>query len=231
MAGEFDLGGRQSWPTMFFYRQWEHHAGEAPGIAEFLYQDKSAAKVNIASGVAPAAKSSRGLYESGFDLLRSDHAGIRKLGKWIELTVRQAVCVANGNRVNPERVRVEIPESWSHITNEGGFHDAHFHGECSWCGIYYLRAGDASPPGAATGGSGGAGNGVTRFYSPVGTGGLLKDFGNAYLSSNRVDITPVEGMLLLFPAYLLHSGLPYAGKQDRVVIAFNSRSYLVEERA
>ena len=236
MASEYDLGGRQSWPTMFFFRKWRHHPEEAPGILEFLYRERAAAKSSVASGVAPAAKSARGLYESDFDLLRSDHAGIRRLGAWFEQTVRQAVAVANGSRVNPERVRVEIPESWSHITNDGGFHDAHYHGECSWCGIYYVRAGDAGNPaaagpaaGAPTGGA--AGNGVSRFYSPIATGGLLKDFGNAYLASNRVDITPVEGMLLLFPSFLLHSGLPYSGGQDRVLIAFNSRSYLAEERA
>jgi hypothetical protein len=233
MANEYDLGGRQSWPTMFFFRKWQHHPEEAPGILEYLYRDRAAAKSAIASGVASSAKSAHGLYESDFNLLRADHAGIRRLAAWVEQTVRQAVAVANGNRVNPDRVRVEIPESWSHITNDGGFHDAHYHGNCSWCGIYYVRAGDAghAPAGAAGGpAAGAAGNGVSRFYSPIGTGGLLKDFGNAYLSSNRVDITPVEGMLLLFPSFLLHSGLPYSGREDRVLIAFNSRSHLVEER-
>ena len=51
--------------------------------------------------------------------------------------------------------------------------------------------------------------------------------GNAYLSSNRIDITPTDGTLLLFPSYLLHSGMPYSGESDRVVIAFNSRTVLV----
>lgn len=224
MASEYDLGGRQSWPTMFFFRKWDRHQEEAPGIVEHLYRTRDAAKNNIASGVATAAKSARGLFESDFDLFRADHAGVRKLAAWVHQTVAQAVAIANGGRVKSDRVRVEIPESWAHITNDGGFHDAHYHGDCSWCGMYYLSPGDAGPAG------GSAGNGVSRFYSPVGTGGFLKDYGNAYLSSNRVDITPVEGLLFLFPSYLLHSGLPYAGVKDRVVIAFNSRSYLPAER-
>ena len=87
--------------------------------------------------------------------------------------------------------------------------------------MYYVRAADARGTDGA-----GAGNGVSRFYSPIGTGGAFSDFGNAYLSNNRVDITPVDGMLLLFPSYLLHSGLPYSGREDRIMIAFNSRSYL-----
>ena len=224
MAGEYDLGGRQSWPTMFFYRRWKDHPAEAAGIIEHLYRVKSRDQATVASGVARTAKSATGLYESEFDLLKEQHPGLRKLGNWIEETIRQAVSVANGSKVRPERIRVEIPESWAHVTNDGGFHDAHYHGNCSWCGIFYVRAGDASGTG-----EGGAGNGVSRFYAPVGTGGLLNDYGNAYLSSNRIDITPTDGMLLLFPAHLLHSGLPYSGKEDRVVIAFNSRSYMSEQ--
>jgi uncharacterized protein (TIGR02466 family) len=221
MGSEFELGGRQSWPTMFFHRRWQDHPGEAPSIIEFLYRLRQSATSNVASGVAPVAKSARGLYESDFDLFKKDHPGLRKLVAWLEQTVAQAVCVANGGRANPEQVRVEIPEAWYHVSNDGGFHDAHYHPDCSWCGIYYLQAGNATASGA-----GGAGNGVSRFYRPVVTGGMLNDFGNSYLSNNRIDITPVDGMLLLFPSYLLHSGLPYAGERDRVLIAFNSRSHL-----
>src|SRR5436305_14445147 len=168
MAGEFDLGGRQQWPTMFFFRKWQHHDAEGPGIVDFLYQTKAAAKRNIASGIAATAKSAQGLYESEFDLLRAEHPGLRKLGTWIAKTIGEAVCVANGNRVKPEQMRVEIPESWSHITNAGGFHDAHYHAGCSWCGMYYVRAADARGTDKT-----GAGNGVSRFYSPIGTGGAF----------------------------------------------------------
>lgn len=221
MGSEFDLGGRKSWPTMFFHRRWQDHAAEMPGILDYLFQLRKSAKANIVSGVAPMAKSMQGLFESDFELFKKEHAGLRKLITWIEQTIRQAVCIANDGRARPEQVRVEIPEAWYHVSNTGGFHDAHFHSGCSWCGIFYAQAGDARPSDST-----GAGNGISRFYSPIGTGGFLNDFGNEYLANNRVDITPVDGLLILFPAYLLHSGLPYAGQRDRVVIAFNSRSYL-----
>ena len=32
-----------------------------------------------------------------------------------------------------------------------------------------------------------------------------------------------EGKLILFPGYVRHSALPYHGKTDRVVVAFNAR--------
>ena len=222
MGSEFELGGRQSWPTMFFFRRWHDHPAEVPALLQFLAELRKSAKSNIASGVAPVAKSMHGLFESDFDLFKRDHPALRKLVAWIEQTVRQAVCVANGGRARPEQVCVEIHESWFHVSNAGGFHDAHYHGGCSWCGVFYVQAGDPRQTDNS-----GAGNGVTRFYSPIGTGGLVADFGNEYLTNNRIDITPVDGMLLLFPSYLLHSGLPYSGERDRVVIAFNSKSYLI----
>lgn len=207
---------------MFFFRKWQDHPAEAPGVVAHLRELRESSGKNIASGVAPQAKSAYGLFETDFDLFQDPHPGIRKLAAWVAQSVAQAVSVANGGRFKPEQLRVEIPEAWSHVTNDGGYHDAHYHGECSWCGIYYLQAGNASAAGPS-----GAGNGVSRFYSPINSGGLLKDVGNAYLSSNRIDITPTDGTLLLFPSYILHSGLPYKGQTDRVVIAFNSRSYLL----
>jgi hypothetical protein len=35
--------------------------------------------------------------------------------------------------------------------------------------------------------------------------------------------------LLLFPAYLWHSGLPYRGEEDRIVLAFNARVFVKPE--
>jgi hypothetical protein len=33
-----------------------------------------------------------------------------------------------------------------------------------------------------------------------------------------------EGLLLIFPSHLLHSGLPYRGESERLVIAFNAQA-------
>jgi uncharacterized protein (TIGR02466 family) len=133
-----------------------------------------------------------------------------------------AVSHVNGGKAEPSRIEVEIPDSWYHITNDGGFHDAHYHGGCSWCGIYYVRLGDSGQKSGK-----GAPNGGSRFYSPHCGGGIYKDYGNKYLDSAYADPPVSDGTLLLFPAYLLHSGLPYRGEQDRIVIAFNSRSLLL----
>jgi uncharacterized protein (TIGR02466 family) len=182
-----------------------------------LYELKSKEPARIASGIAPAAKSAAGLFESSFDLFADPHPGLKKFVAFADESVRRAVAHVNGSRVDPAQLRVSFPDSWFHITNGGGFHDAHHHGNCSWCGIYYLQAGESG-----RGPERSAPNGGNRFYSPLGAGGAYRDYGNRYLDVAYVDPPPRDGLLILFPSYLLHSGLPYCGRQDRIVISFNS---------
>lgn len=212
---------RPIWSTHMFFCHWADHAREAPEIAKHLYALRDGAEQNIASGVAVAAKPEKGLFESKFDLFDTDHPGLKKLTAFIGSALCHAVSQVNGGRHPPGAYRAAAVESWAHITNDGGFHDSHQHHQCSWCGIYYVQAGDVDQPGENPA----ARNGVNRFYSPIGTGGTYQDEGNAYLRNSNFDITPEDGLLVLFPSYLLHSALPYNGEKDRICIAFNSQLY------
>jgi uncharacterized protein (TIGR02466 family) len=216
---------QQFWSTSFYALPWAEHGSEAPEIIRYLYELKEKQGTNIASGIASGAKPPEGLYESDFDLLDRQHAGLQKLKGFITHGVRQAVSHVNRSELEPARLLVEITDSWFHITNDGGFHDAHFHGGCSWCGIYYLQVGQA---GQRTESS--APNGGNRFYSPLWSGGGYKDYGNKYLDFSYVDPPIADGLLLLFPSYLLHSALPYRGDKDRIVISFNTRTTTAGER-
>lgn len=223
MATEYDLTPGVSWPTVLYSCTWKDHAAEAPGIIEYLYQVREKHDLPIASGIAATAKSRQGLFESAFDLFDAPHPKLTKLKIFITEALQLAVSHVNGSQAAPQQIRPVIVDSWFHITNDGGFHDAHVHDHCSWCGIYYVQAGNCSPGDAA-----GAGNGVNRFYSPLAVGGAYNDYGNRYLRSNRIDIVPRDGLLVLFPSYLMHSALPYRGAQDRIVISFNSQAVLEE---
>ncbi|MDT8344152.1 MAG: putative 2OG-Fe(II) oxygenase [Thermohalobaculum sp.] len=174
----------------------------------------------VASGVTISAKPADGLVKSPLSFFSSaDDAALKNLVGWVEACVRAVVSRINGASVAPERLRVTFNESWFHVTRSGGFHDVHVHGNCSWCGIYYLRSAAAAP---ARDGS--AGNGINRFYSPMMRGGVLRDFGNSYLGRDYVDIEPRNGRLVIFPAHLLHSALPYVGDEERIILSFNSRT-------
>ncbi|MDX2131222.1 MAG: putative 2OG-Fe(II) oxygenase [Planctomycetota bacterium] len=221
--GEFELTPRTYWPTTIFSRKYRDHARDAAGIIEHLYEIKAGETKNIASDIAVSMKSKDGLFESKFDLFeKSTHEGLRRLVAFIESSVRRAVWHVNGRTEDPARIKVTFLDSWFHITNGGGFHDAHYHGGCSWCGVYYLQISDVPSdlPDHAP-------NGVNRFYAPRGCGALLSDYGNHYLAAGHLDVPPTPGTLVLFPAFLLHSGLPYRGEKDRVILSFNSTSTLV----
>lgn len=211
------------WPSTLFLCDWGLHGDHQAGLSAHIGDLASGYSTPVASGVATSAKPAKGLVESPLDLFQSSNdPHITALAGWISGCVRAAVSKVNGDQVPPSRLRVEFTESWFHITNDGGFHDAHTHGACSWCGIYYVVAGDADavrPDGNAV-----AGNGINRFYSPIGQGGMVRDYGNSYLGRSFVDVQPVNGRLILFPSYLLHSALPYTGGTDRIIVSFNSRT-------
>lgn len=220
IANPHGLKGIQLWPTMIFTRTWEHHCVQAPKILAHLRDMQASQGKAIDSSVAIGAKSAQGLYESHFDLFRTADDSLRQLVQFIDRSLAVAVCVANKQAARPEDVVIEFIDSWYHITNEGGFHDAHVHHGCSWCGIYYLQVGSS---GNRVGSS--APNGGSRFYCPFNLGGGYRDFGNKYLSAT-IDPPIEDGLLMLFPSYLMHSGLPYRGDADRVVIAFNARAFI-----
>ena len=48
------------------------------------------------------------------------------------------------------------------------------------------------------------------------------DFVQIPLVDKTADISPENGILIIFPAYLLHSATPYIGEKDRLVVSFNS---------
>src|SRR5262245_6346661 len=115
---------KQFWTTNFYQRTWPEHAAEAPAIIEYLYGIRAKATTPIASGVAPAAKSGHGLFESAFDLFADSYPGLDRLKAFIGQTLQMAAAHANGSTVEARRLRVTVVDSWFHVTNDGGFHDA-----------------------------------------------------------------------------------------------------------
>ena len=215
-----DIASHEVWATKIFTMQWPEYEENAPALIRHLYDLQSAENQNIASGLALSAKPKSGLFESRFNLFATQNPELLALTNYIGDALRSVASYVNGGTRPPAMIDVVATESWFHITNNGGFHDAHYHGNCSWCGIFYAQAGDAETPQNQS-----AGNGTNRFYSPIGTGACYMDYGNAYLRKDYFDVQPVDGQLVLFPSFLLHSALPYTGDQDRIVISFNSQIF------
>jgi len=189
------------------------HARIKPGIVAHSYERERQSAARIASGVA--AKMKDNLYESTFDLFRADVPEVKALAQFCSQALGSLVAELRRRlqRTEPAGgMRIEMVESWVHITRDGGYHDQHLHPNCSWCGIYYVEPGEATlkPP-----------NGVNRFYPPFEP--LYRDFGTTAVATDAADLAPEEGTLVLFPSYLHHSAIVYRGQRDRIIASFNAR--------
>lgn len=201
------------WSTPLFVTQMPDHDFLKEALLTAVYQQKSLQSTAIESQIAPKAK--HALHESTLDFLDLANANIIETKRILEELILEVASSVNQG-FWPEGVEVDahIIESWYHVTQKNGYHDAHSHPNCSWCGIYYLEPGDAQDL---------DNGGLNRFYDPRVNAEHYADPGTAYLGGQGIwDFTPKEGQIVIFPSYLKHSALPYFGEKDRVVIAFNS---------
>ena len=118
---------------------------------------------------------------------------------------------------------MNVVGAWFQIQNHHGFHDTHNHGNCSWCGAYYVQVDDTEKRESHP--TLGAMNGITRFYGPTLDllGGAYMDSGNLYLQRSHFDSKPEEGVLCVFPSHLKHMAMPYVGDKDRIIVSFNAQ--------
>jgi uncharacterized protein (TIGR02466 family) len=104
---------------------------------------------------------------------------------------------------------VEITGCWANISPPGGSHTSHMHPNNFLSAVYYVTV----PPG---------GHRIT-FYDPRHQIHILApafDQVNIHNSDN-VNIEAEEGMLLLFPSWLVHSVPVNTSNESRISISFN----------
>ena len=145
------------------------------------------------------------LVESKFDLFSHKSDIIQKTAQWIGSCIKATV---NTIQVEKYGYHLTFNQSWYHITKTNGMHESHLHPNCSWCGVFYVQSGDE-------------GSGDTVFENPANY--TYVDRGSQFLNSLcTVRVKPRDGMLVLFPSYLIHYQALYTGTQDRIIISFNS---------
>jgi hypothetical protein len=156
-----------------------------------------------------------------------DHPSLLKLTRFITDGVYEIAAEVNAPYwKKATNIRVNLTGIWFQITNDFGFHETHIHGNCSWSGVYYVRAGNSSRA-AGDVGKNGMPNGITRFYGPhmEYTAGGHGDLGNYYLQDASLDSYPEDGRLVIFPAHLKHMVFPYQGEEDRVIVSFHAQVF------
>ncbi|RUM58018.1 MAG: hypothetical protein DSY85_00250 [Marinomonas sp.] len=201
-----------AWTTPLFVTELSDHEFLKDALLAHIYQRQQEQENEVDSEVAVQAK--HNLSESRLDFLEDEVPEVMELRRMVEELIAEVAFEVNQQHWPEDcEAYAHVIESWYHITKNGGYHDAHSHPNCSWCGIYYLDPGEANLEGR---------NGINRFYDPRVNAEHYADPGTAYLGGQGFwDFAPKEGQVVIFPSYLKHSALPYFGQKDRVVVAFN----------
>ena len=177
--------------------------------AETLNRNLEAAILDQRKKDSGLSLSNRGAWQSKRDFPNWAGEGGRRL-------VEHALKLATENTgVAPGRAALQWNvEIWANVSESGGFNMPHIHGGSFWSAVYYVRAGegeggqlvlhDPRMPGL-------------RMHAP---GLRFKDMG----PDVRAEVQPKSGMMVLFPAWLLHSVEPWQGDGHRISIAMNIRA-------
>ena len=107
--------------------------------------------------------------------------------------------------------------AWANVNGPGDSNEFHCHPGAYWSGTYYVEAGGGEPEG----------DGLFEMMDPRGPGPALYAPHLGYAvphglsAGGNETLHPRSGMMLLFPAWLLHQVRPYRGPGLRISIAFN----------
>ena len=157
------------------------------------------------------SKSNRQGWHSAYDLFkRKEKAHVRLAG-----IIRDAVDQATRKLApNADLTKLQMEcDGWINVNPTGAYNTPHDHPGNLWSGTYYVTTPDAGEAGGSSG----------RIEFIDSRSGLADNLVNAPFTASKCGIRPKPGMLLLFPANLLHWVHPNAAAEDRVTIAFNAR--------
>lgn len=132
----------------------------------------------------------------------------------IQLTAGRGA--AAGARLEPAMWQANM---WANVNRAGHGNEFHAHPGAFWSGVYYVDDGGIAADPAL--------GGELEFMDPRGTApamyaptlGFALPGGQSIGASET--IPPRAGRMMLFPAWLLHAVRPYAGRAQRISIAFN----------
>lgn len=205
------------WPVTLLTRRFAHHQKVNPVLLDLFYAHRDKEQ-----------RSPKLFFASRDDLLKQYplHRELGELTDFIGESIMEVAKDANAHlwQAN-DKVKINITGLWFQITNGHAFQETHVHGNCSWSGVYYVRAGDSSSSPESHAGK--QPNGVTRLYGPhmEYMAGGHGDYGNYYLQDSSWDSYPQDGKLVVFPSHIKHMPFPYNGDEDRVIVSFHAQVF------
>jgi uncharacterized protein (TIGR02466 family) len=149
-------------------------------------------------------RSNRGAWHSGEEFLALRHPSVA----WVLQNAVKFGRMALG-RYNQEWATSELKlgHYWANVLGPGGWNAPHHHVPTHWSGVYYISVGQVGTGGEEL-------SGHIEFLNPnywQGQGGRGGNFVYG----------PRDGLMLLFPASLVHFVHPHGGEENRISIAYN----------
>ena len=134
---------------------------------------------------------------------------------------------ANGFIKEGVQMQASINSAWVVSQYENEYNPLHNHTGCDISGVLYLKMPNVKGrrqkflPKVKEGKPDNDGN-ITFVYNSA-----SQRHGDA-LENGVAEVEPKDGMMLLFPSYLLHTVYPFLGEEERRCIAFNGQYNLVK---
>lgn len=159
-------------------------------------------------------RSNRGGWHSADDLFRRSEPAHRDLARRLGEAARRATLSLQPDaRLDPLRLDLE---GWININPPGALNAPHDHPGWLWSGCYYVQVPPADP--AATSPT----DGCIEFLDSRTNLRVISVVDMPFMRS-KSQVRPQPGLLLLFPAHLLHWVYPHTGPGERISVAFNAR--------
>lgn len=146
-----------------------------------------------------------------FDL---DYSQLKPIHPLLEI-IQDRVNILHKELGFSEQYEHKICRIWANHNNSSATKQPHPHSDCTITGIYYVK-GDAD-------------SGDTIFMNPIAAlpyvmkREAIKDYTD--FTSGEINVHPKEGLLVLFPAWLMHYVMDNKTDKDRITIAFNYDIY------
>ena len=136
---------------------------------------------------------------------------VKELVQSMRSAVRNMVGMIAGVPAFTARIQLA---AWANVNGPGSYNHYHTHPDSLWSGVYYVRAGTYDDDDLR-------GAGKLKFYDPRGRIDHLGHPGQGF--GKNVNMTPQDGMMLVFPSWLAHSVNSFDSETLRISVAFNTR--------
>ena len=145
----------------------------------------------------------KGWHSKNFDLKEKEPQN------FIKIISKQIENVITDMDLDTTNQKTKITNMWAIINKGGAANARHHHGNSSLSAAYYVRAPKNS--------------GDIVFYDPRPAPVYSHPVSNKpnLLNAMSNSISPIEGLLVLFPGYLDHSVNENLSNEERIVISFN----------